>query len=287
MRELIIRIISLILILLDANYNKLLINTKIPAITNSSNYSDFTIYRTSNTRLVNKKMYDNSYHRWIELNNNISMIWYDDSDMDDYMKKQDKDIYLAYQRLLPGAFKGDLFRLCILYEQGGIYVDDQTLPYVSIDEMLYGCIDKSNSHYFVSVLDTNQSGRGIHNGFICCSPKHPFIKKCIELIIINVDRKRYTMSPLTITGPLCLSKAINTMLGRKNYDKFIEGKNEYGEMSFYLYSLSYGPFQYIYKNNKIIMSKKHCLLSCFLSKIKSTSYRNMWLNNKVYDLKFY
>ena len=287
MHQIIIRIISILLLLFDINYNKLLVYTKIPAITNTLNNSNFKIYRTSKSRMVNKKMYDNCYHRWIELNNNISMVWFDDSDMDEYMKKQDKDVYLAYQRLLPGAFKCDLFRLCILYEHGGIYVDDQTIPYVSINEMLDGCINKSNKNFFVSVLDSIHSGGGIHNGFICCSPKHPFLKKCIELIIVNVERKRYTMSELSITGPLCLSKAINTLLGRKNYDKFIEGVNNYGDMSFYLYKFSYGPFQYIYKNNKIIMSKKHCLLSSCLSKIKSTSYGNMWWNNKVYDLKFY
>jgi hypothetical protein len=95
------------------------------------------------------------------------------------------------------------------------------------------------------------------------------------------------MSPLSVTGPLCLSKAINSVLDRKNNDKFIGGKNDHGEMSFYLYKFAYGPFQYIYKNNKVIMSKKHCLLSYFLSKLKTTSYTSMWDKNKVYDLKFY
>ena len=284
MRQIIIRIISLLLVLFDINYNKLLINTKIPAITNTLNNTNFNIYRSSKSRIVNKKMYDNCYHRWIELNNNISMIWFDDYDMDEYMKKQDKEVYLAYQRLLSGAFKCDLFRLCILYENGGIYVDDQTIPYVSIDEMLEGCINKNNSHYFASSIQLNGC---IHNGFICCSPKHPFLKKCIELIIVNVKRKRYTMSPLTITGSLCLSKAINNVLDRKNDDKFVEGVNEYGDMSFYLYKFSDGAFHYVYKNNKVMMSKKHCLLTYFLGKVTNRSYVNMWNNNKVYDLTFY
>ena len=77
------------------------------------------------------------------------------------------------------------------------------------------------------------------------------------------------------------------MLNKKSYNKFKEGMNYYGEFSFYLYKLFYGPSQYVYKNNQIIMSKKHCLLSYFLNKLKKSSYGKLWNNKKVYNLDLY
>jgi mannosyltransferase OCH1-like enzyme len=280
-------IITLLIIMIVVfKYHTLFLYKEIPNETFSEK-SRITMYRTSKTRIVNKKMYTNCYKKWLDQNKDLSIIWFNDIDTDNYMKTQDKSVQDSYKRLLPGAFKADLFRLCILYEKGGLYVDCETTPYISIKKMMEKCIIKENNHFFVSILDCPESGGGVHNGFIYCSPKHPFIKKYIEIIIKNVSKKIYTNSPLGITGPLCFNKAINKLLNNKYNHKFKEGMNEYGDLSFYLYKLVYGPFQYVYTNNKIIMSKKHCLLSYCLNKLKSNSYSRLWSDKKVYDLKHY
>ena len=49
---------------------------------------------------------------------------YDDEMCEDFIKKNfDKDVLFAFHNLIPGAFKADLWRYCILYINGGIYVD--------------------------------------------------------------------------------------------------------------------------------------------------------------------
>jgi mannosyltransferase OCH1-like enzyme len=277
-------IVFILIFILVLKYYKLFLYKKIEKETFSDN-EKIVIYRTSKSNIVNQKLYNNCYKKWFSLNKNITMLWFDDKDADNYMKNLDKNIYITYKRLLPGAFKADLFRLCILYEKGGLYVDCETLPYVSLNEMLKNCINKHSKHFFVSILDNVESGSGIHNGFIYCSPKHPFIKENIRLIISNVSKKRYTSSELGITGPLCLKKAIKNVLNVKG-NNFKEGLNKYGELSFYLYKLVFGPFQYVYKKNKIIMSKKHCFLSYIKNKLKS-SYVTDWNNRKVYNLELY
>ena len=49
---------------------------------------------------------------------------YDDDDCYEFIKNNfSKDVLNAYDSLIPGAYKADLWRLCILYINGGIYLD--------------------------------------------------------------------------------------------------------------------------------------------------------------------
>ena len=34
-----------------------------------------------------------------------------------------KNVIIGYNKLIPGAYKADLWRLCILYQYGGVYID--------------------------------------------------------------------------------------------------------------------------------------------------------------------
>ena len=261
----------------------LLCYTKLPRLSYSrlsKINAPFVLYRTWSSNYVNNKMFKNCHQRWLELNNNISIEWFTDHDCNQYMLTQDKSVQECYKILKPGAFKADLFRLCILYERGGIYVDAHTIPYISIRQMIKGY---TTENLFISVLDSVQTGRGIHNGFIICSPKHPFIKAGIQRIIQNVQNRCYTDHILGVTGPICLSKAINTVLGLPENNTFKEGKNEYSNLSFYLYRLEFGPSQYIYKGNSIIMSKKHCTLS-YITHYMQKSYARSWKNKNIFTV---
>lgn len=278
--------VILLLIKIYYHYYKLLISARLPKISNSCENPRHIIYRKWNILDINQKMYENCHQKWFFLNNNISMIWHTTEDADIYMSKQNPDIYLAYQRLIPLAFRTDLWRLCMLYHNGGIYVDAHTKPYTSIDFMLDGCI-RNPKQYFIATLDPPEYYSGIHNGFICCSPYHPFIKSCIDLIVENVTNKSYSYDSLGVTGPLCLKKAIIRFLGQKMNVQFTNGWNEYGDMSFYLYRYNYGISHYIYKNNTIILSKKHCILTWFKSILDNKNYVSLWENRQIYDINLY
>jgi mannosyltransferase OCH1-like enzyme len=49
---------------------------------------------------------------------------YDDDDCYKFIKDNfDKEVADSYDNIIPGAFKADLWRYCILYKKGGIYLD--------------------------------------------------------------------------------------------------------------------------------------------------------------------
>jgi hypothetical protein len=209
------------------------------------------------------------------------MEWFDDTDCNTFMEKQSPEIYEAYTTLKPTAFKADLFRLCLLYENGGMYVDAQTMPYVSVREMLKGCYDDTQKYVFVSVLDRTYGA--IHNGLIFCSPQHPFVGRCIERIVTNVKNRDYTNHVLGVTGPICLYQAVNDVLGGNGGIVFTSGLNNFGDLSFYLYEHRWNLSQSICKNGREIMCKKHCMLSYFCEKLKPSSYTRLWRNHDIYN----
>lgn len=254
---------------------------KIPRLTSMTSRTKMVIYRTSKTRYTNVKVYNNCYLKWLKLNPSATMIWFDDLDCKRYMSKQPRDIYEAYQLLRPGAFKADLFRLCILYDTGGVYVDCEATPYVSIREMMSG-IELPSERMFIAPLDR----RGIHNGFLIISRRHPFLYACIQYIVDNVKNRRYYDDDLAITGPVALSRSINRYLGRADDDSFKPGLNKFDDISMYLYQyrnlLHQGPFQYIYRGSKCLLAKKHCIYSYISAKAKPSAYFRMVKAKQVY-----
>ena len=54
---------------------------------------------------------------------------FSDSDCRLFISKNFEPVVLnAYDRLIPGAYKADLWRYCILYKYGGIYLDIKYVP---------------------------------------------------------------------------------------------------------------------------------------------------------------
>lgn len=235
------------------------------------------IFRTYNDKEVCLSMFENCHEKWLEMNPNFSMIWFSNDDCDRFMKKYFKGVICdCYNLLNPGAYKADLWRLCILYKFGGIYVDAFCRPFMSIEKMIQGC-----NCDFISVLDSSFSKSGIHNGFIVSIKKHPFLKQGIKDIVHNVKKRYYGSCPLSITGPVCLLKSIKKVLKSEKEPKIGLNKNIF---SFYLYQHVYGPYQNVYKNDKKVFCKYFSFLYYLYRKIFfSTTYTKLWKARKVYN----
>ncbi len=112
---------------------------------------------------------------------------YDDSQARNFINTHLPDALYAFDSLIPHAYKSDLFRYCLLYLTGGIYLDVK----LQIDVPL---IEFTNKEYYV-----NDCPPCIYNSFIC-SNKNIMFYDCIQNIISNVINKNYGSSPWDITG---------------------------------------------------------------------------------------
>lgn len=128
---------------------------------------------------------------------------FDDIDCRNFIETYfDITVVNAFDTLIPGAYKADLFRYCILYIQGGIYLD---IKYYGINGFKF--ITLTDKEYFVR--DISISGKGIYNALMICKAGNQFLWKAIQNIVENVSTLFYGINPLEPTGPLLLKKLID------------------------------------------------------------------------------
>lgn len=127
---------------------------------------------------------------------------YDDNDCCEFIKNNyDSDVLNAYITLKPGAYKADLWRYCILFIHGGIYLDIKYSPL--------------NGFKFINLVEKEHlvadiNGINIYNALMVCLPRNEILFKAIRQIVDNVKNKYYGSSSLDPTGPGLLSKFVST-----------------------------------------------------------------------------
>jgi len=121
----------------------------------------------------------------------------DDTDCRDFLRNHfPAEVVQAFDALKPGAYKADLWRLCILYVYGGIYMDIKLQNQVPLTSLL-------DREYFVydGVFMKDKQYRSIYNGLIVSRPNNPILLKGIVQILLNVSKSYYGETPYDITGP--------------------------------------------------------------------------------------
>ena len=145
---------------------------------------------------------------------------YDDNDCREFIKTHFRpDVLHAYDHLIPGAYKADLWRYCVLFIKGGIYLD---IKFSCINGFKF--IALTESEHFVSDIDNIF----IYNALMVCLPGNKVLIKAIHMIVENVKNKFYGDSFLEPTGPKLLSKIISTKDKEVDlYHKELNNDNNY------------------------------------------------------------
>ena len=259
------------------------------------------IFQTGESCEVTKGMY-NAVHTWIDKNPDWEYHFFDNKACRGFIKKNfPKKVLDAYDNLVPGAYKADLWRYCVLYIHGGVYVDNKCellanslndvipkdVEFLSLQEM--DALD--HSLWGVSDLRLSQ-------GFIVTKPKHAFIKKVIDLVLENVRTGYYGYTPVCPTGPRAIGKAIQLVLQKKEVNPNWIGSNNISGFKFVLWPdqlsqykwsrLSRGLIQidknadpiplltYSYKNYKVEQ------LNLNVQEDIGNFYRYAWHMDKIY-----
>lgn len=100
-----------------------------------------------------------------------SYVFYDDDDAASFIASNfPSEVKEAYDALIPGAFKADFFRYCILFIHGGVYADIDILCTCDLDS----AIDSDVSFLVPIDLAPGKNGNScLWNGFIASAPGHP------------------------------------------------------------------------------------------------------------------
>lgn len=219
------------------------------------------IFQTWATKVLPKDMENNN--NLLKLQNpEFTFNLYDDEDCRIFIKDYfDYTVLEAYDKLIPGAYKADLWRLCVLYIYGGIYLD-----------IKLSCV---NNFKLISLIHENHFVKDrpykmLWQGFIISEKKNKILMDGIIQIVSNCKNNYYGKTTLCPTGP--------SMLGKIYYNSLyyrIKNKN----------ILYFNGSYIIYNGEKIINCtyKTYKKERSITNKIKNTSsYTYLWYTRNIY-----
>lgn len=104
---------------------------------------------------------------------------YDDSNARTFLQKVwGRDTVKRFDALKKGAHKMDLWRYCVLYTYGGVYLDIKTIPMVNISD----AFTQSNTWYTcLSAI------RGCYQGIIATPKSNDILLECIRRVMTTTD----------------------------------------------------------------------------------------------------
>ncbi len=149
----------------------------------------------------------------------------------------------AFDCLQPVAFKLDLFRMALLYREGGWHSDWKQ---VCLENGLFENLSNATSDFFATacpgdcsvpyeLFGVNRTSC-VSNAIVGMRPRHPIVAKFLELILLNVKMSLSTSNNLLPTGPCLLGLAVHYVNQEEHkYGKRItEVAGEYSGSNIYL-----------------------------------------------------
>jgi len=167
------------------------------------------IHQTFQTRMLPEYIATAAY-TLIDKNPEYKYHYYDDHDQREFILNNfDSKVVQAYDRLIPGAYKADLWRYCVIYIEGGVYVDIKMGALVPLSKIIDADAD------LVIVNDTHNGT--IYNAFFAAVPRHPAIGKTIDTVIERVLNGEYGEHMFYPTGPMAMGYSILSLYGYVNH----------------------------------------------------------------------
>jgi mannosyltransferase OCH1-like enzyme len=128
----------------------------------------FQTWHTKNMPYFMKK----NMNSLIEKHPEFQHTFFDDQDCRDFIVTHfPPSVLEAFDRLIPGAYKADLFRYCVLYIHGGIYID---IKFHTVPE--FSLLSLTDKEYFTRDINNID----VYNGLMACLPQNPILMKCIN-----------------------------------------------------------------------------------------------------------
>ena len=134
------------------------------------------------------------------INPEFNYFYFDEKDCENFIYNNYPDyIYNAYKSLIPIEYKFDLWKYCILYKYGGIYIHNKfncNIKLINLIDNNFFVCDKN--HYYNKLL--------INTDFIVSIANNPIFKLAIIEIINNIKNNYYGIDYTYPTGSGLLGK---------------------------------------------------------------------------------
>jgi len=219
----------------------------------------YTCWHTKNLPPLMKE----NFNFLVESNPKITFYLYDENECREFIKTNfEPDVLCAYDALIPCSYKSDLWRYCVLFINGGIYMD---IKYKCVNGFKF--ISLTEQEYFVR----DRPEKCVYTALIVALPRNEVLFKCIRQIVANVKNRYYGFDSLEPTGPRLLGKYF-TSEDRENLELYF--KDTYVEDKLDKF--------YIVKKDRIILTYYDGYREEQAKYQKNKYYAVLWKEKNIY-----
>jgi len=229
-----------------------------------------TIYQSWHSNIIPNTM-ALYIKKLIDMNPEFDYYLYSDENSRLFIKDNfNEDVLNAFDTLIPGAYKSDLWRYCILYVKGGIYLDLKFYCKIPLKNILiYGSTVFVKDRFLKNMVPREKYN--IYNALMVSIPYNIIFKHCIDDIVNSCKLKLYKENPLAVTGPELLGFIVMKYEPEKynDYVKFIHED---------------GGIVKVINNNIVILGEysEYRKEQQFFQKTKR--YNELWHERKIYNM---
>lgn len=161
--------------------------------------------------------------------NEFTYTFYNDKECEEFMRENfDDDVYESYMKCPLAVMKSDLWRYCIVYINGGIYADMDSVALTSP----LTWVDKNDTAKLIVVPEN--TGAYFCQWVFAAPKKSPVLKDIIDLIVTRIkkhgtDFKSFENEHYVhhYTGPSVFSDGIVAYLTKHNLPTYSSNKIDY------------------------------------------------------------
>ena len=177
-----------------------------------------------------------SHGSWTKMNPGYEVRYFDLDHARKYLHQHFHPVFLRAFDCLPAfAGKSDLFRMTLLYREGGFHSDWKqtclawhTLQNITEATDFFASYDMWDSNDFFP-------HKCVQNAFVGSRPQHPIVATMLKMILTNIQTSHYSHSALDATSTCLLGRAIRVSEEERNSTqftrvagKFVNDEKRYG-----------------------------------------------------------
>jgi len=169
-----------------------------------------------------------AHESWHQMNPGYNIRYFDLHRARKYLVQHFHPVFLrAFDCIEAFAGKSNLFRMALLYREGGWHSDwkQRCLKQNLLDEL------SNNTHFFAARDEGNNSSRVsqcIQNAFVGTKPRHPIIEEVLKIILENVQKSYYGQTALYNTGVCVLGRANKVYKERVRAESSVDDLIKFG-----------------------------------------------------------
>jgi hypothetical protein len=168
------------------------------------------IFQTWKTNDVQTPMY-NAMNNIINMNPEYEYFFFNNEECRKFIVDNfEQAVVDAYDNILPGAYKADLWRYCVLYIHGGVYLDSKTVLLTSLKTIISPDVD--------CMICVDRPENYLLNGIMMVTARNEYILRLISRAVMNIndgvyDREDWNIKTIygwhgtfAVTGPYLCGK---------------------------------------------------------------------------------